>query len=121
MNESGDLVAESDPAATESELANRVYKINFPFRCLKIINLICFIQPLQDSDNSDSSESASETEAQNSDFCSTPVGNSIETLLGHSNMTSYESMAAQLAAVASLHGLQTPSFSGLSQFQPGII
>lgn len=35
-------------------------------------------------------------------------------------MTSYESMAAQLAAVASLHGLQTPSFSGLSQFQPGI-
>lgn len=34
-------------------------------------------------------------------------------------MTSYESMAAQLAAVASLHGLQTPQFSGLSQFQPG--
>ncbi|GAB0092397.1 hypothetical protein DMENIID0001_073870 [Sergentomyia squamirostris] len=88
VNERGELVAESGPVNAEPDLANTT--------------------PL-DSD-SESSESCSEAEVQNpaaAAFAATQK--SLAALLRgagpHQNMTSLESMAAQLAAVASLQGI----------------
>ncbi|XP_059610169.1 mushroom body large-type Kenyon cell-specific protein 1 [Phlebotomus argentipes] len=72
--------------------------------------------------DSDSSESCSEAEVQNPAAAfAAATQKSVAALLRGSippNMTSLESMAAQLAAVASLQGL--PTMPGLAQFYPGL-
>ncbi|XP_055680449.1 mushroom body large-type Kenyon cell-specific protein 1 isoform X2 [Lutzomyia longipalpis] len=100
VNERGELVAESGPVNAEPDLANTT--------------------PLES--DSESSESCSEAEVQNpAAALAAATQKSVAALLRGAippNMTSLESMAAQLAAVASLQGL--PTMPGLAQFYPGL-
>uniref|UniRef100_A0A1L8DDD3 Putative mushroom body large-type kenyon cell-specific protein 1 n=1 Tax=Nyssomyia neivai TaxID=330878 RepID=A0A1L8DDD3_9DIPT len=100
VNERGELVAESGPVNAEPDLANTT--------------------PLES--DSESSESCSEAEVQNpAAALAAATQKSVAALLRGSippNMTSLESMAAQLAAVASLQGL--PTMPGLANFYPGL-
>ncbi|XP_037920383.1 mushroom body large-type Kenyon cell-specific protein 1 isoform X2 [Hermetia illucens] len=96
VNEKGDLVAESGPAPSEAELAHR--------------------QTSLDSD-SDSSDSSPEIEVQS--HTGNNASKSVTSLLSDSlppNMTSLESMAAHLVAVAQLQGIPP----GLPHLYPGL-
>ncbi|XP_063704448.1 mushroom body large-type Kenyon cell-specific protein 1 isoform X2 [Culicoides brevitarsis] len=101
VNEAGELVAESGPVqTTESDLTNnRTHD--------------------SDSDSSDSEQDHSRKQLEQANKQLTAAflrqAQGLAAASG-SNMTSFESMAAQLAAVASLHGMQP----GLAPFYPGL-
>uniref|UniRef100_A0A336L5F0 CSON004114 protein n=1 Tax=Culicoides sonorensis TaxID=179676 RepID=A0A336L5F0_CULSO len=97
VNESGELVAESGPVRnTEADLTNnRTHD--------------------SDSDSSESEQDQSRKQLEQANKQLTAAFLRQAQGLG-TNMTSFENMAAQLAAVASLHGLQP----GLAPFYPGL-
>lgn len=114
VNDRGDLVPESGSGNTEPELLTTVCEMRSTLTLKYLSPRSVFPSQTPIDSDSDSSENCSEIGNPN---LPNATSRAVKDLLRNPNMTSLESVVAQYAAVASMHGL--PAVPGLAQFYPG--